>query len=231
MRIEEINDTQFQDERLTGVRDEGKSWLFELEGGFCIGAGKVEGVNPKAGDTLRCYGKGLGFSVRGMAVNGNVLFYSSEEDFELKQQLERQEQLDKDRIEYEKNKDDFDRRLSVMPGPFQERIIGFRNANAEFWRHEPYEFFVCEEAVKFAGHFKASSTLLGWAKLDHDQQVAQFADLDQDHSGNTFSAAVRLAECCLDKPELVPMMHGALCPLVGCDDYGCYASRPNTAKP
>lgn len=37
------------------------------------------------------------------------------------------------------------------------------------------------------------------------------------------------AATCADAPDLVPRMHGALCPLVGCEAYGCWSSRGSEA--
>jgi hypothetical protein len=43
--------------------------------------------------------------------------------------------------------------------------------------------------------------------------------------------AVALARFAMQSPELVPAAHGALCPLVGCKDYGCWAAHEGTSEP
>lgn len=45
-----------------------------------------------------------------------------------------------------------------------------------------------------------------------------------EHSGNTFGAACKLAHCFVAEPHLISKMHGALCPLVGCEEYGCWST-------
>ena len=51
-----------------------------------------------------------------------------------------------------------------------------------------------------------------------------------EHSGNTFGFSVRLAYLMAERPDLIAMEHGALCPLVGCKDYGCYSMRAANAE-
>ena len=63
-----------------------------------------------------------------------------------------------------------------------------------------------------------------WSKADWKEQQKLVPALADGHSGNTFGIAVRLAWHFLVNPELVLQEHGAMCPLVGCRDYGCWAS-------
>lgn len=72
-------DDQFRDEIITSVRPvEGGGWELGQDH-TCLFCPKYEG-EPKVGDTLRIYGKGFGFSFRGLYVNGVKVFYRTEEE-------------------------------------------------------------------------------------------------------------------------------------------------------
>ncbi len=64
------------------------------------------------------------------------------------------------------------------------------------------------------------------------KQKERVPDLAYDeHSGNTFGVACKLAHCYAAEPDLVPKMHGALCPLVGCESYGCWSTTVGQPGP
>ena len=63
-------------------------------------------------------------------------------------------------------------------------------------------------------------------KADTDEQKRLIPALEYDeHSGNTLMCACGLAIGCLEYPDVLWKFHGALCPLVGCVDYGCHAGQ------
>jgi hypothetical protein len=110
-------------------------------------------------------------------------------------------------------------------------LIGWIDPDAEEDFHVPgpgydptkYEIFVMKEAVKIADTLKTPEAVEAFARTSWEEQK-RLVSLSVDHSGNTFGAACRLAHVFLKEPALVPQMHGALCPLVGCESYGCWAS-------
>ena len=65
--------------------------------------------------------------------------------------------------------------------------------------------------------------------LEYNLQKEVIPNLGEGHSGKSFGAAMFLASMFLQRPALIAKAHGALCPLVGCDDYGCYATVANAA--
>jgi hypothetical protein len=79
-----------------------------------------------------------------------------------------------------------------------------------------------------AEHLKTGEAIATFHEADLDTQKVLFPGLSPDHSGNTFSTSCTLAKIYIDRPELIEQMHGALCPLVGCKEYGCYAAYPDT---
>lgn len=228
-------DTQYFAERVKGAEpdENGKGWTLSLEEGGCIWLTSEHcQVQPQPGETARLYGKGFGYDVRGIAIGGRVYRYKSEEvaqadhvEWVTQQERERQAQL-------EASLPERDARRAKLPEIFQARVLGFIEARPHWRRdHEGYELFVCEEAAAISAHFAGNPEgLAAFRGLPYEEQKATVPGLRYDqHSGNTFGAACALARCRLSQPELVPQMHGALCPLVGCQDYGCFAAR--TAAP
>ena len=56
---------------------------------------------------------------------------------------------------------------------------------------------------------------------DFKDQKLTVPEWGDGHSGNTAGASIRLASLWLLDPHLVRHEHGALCPLLGCVEYGC----------
>lgn len=127
------------------------------------------------------------------------------------------------------------------------------------WEYEGCESMCCVDAVKIAEACKLKSTgdslrqlqiriktgewaddplgrLNAFAAINSDANGYQYQlqeqvipGLSDGHSGNSFGMALRLASLYLQNPDLVTQEHGALCPLVGCKDYGCIPAREKTA--
>ena len=194
--------------------------------GWSIGVGKEHGVEPKVGDHFVTWGS-IGLPVRGMALNRRVLFYRTPAEQEVQHQKEVDAHKAQRITEYESKRADFDRRVAALPEPLRDRIERFRAFKGDGWRweFEPYELFVCEEAAKIAAQFNTATAIQKFAKMEYEDQKRAFPQMGDQHSGNTFGMAVRIAYGLADKPEYVWQMHGALCPLVGCEDYGCYSTR------
>jgi hypothetical protein len=71
------NDGQFEETTIAKVRHEGDGWEIKRADGWSIFI--EEGlVEPKVGMTARFYGKGIGYSVRGIFVDGRKVFYRTE---------------------------------------------------------------------------------------------------------------------------------------------------------
>ena len=117
--------------------------------------------------------------------------------------------------------------MAALPKPFRDRIQGFRNWKPETWKYnfEAYELFTCEQAVEIAKSLKSPEEIQKFYKQSFEDQKKRVPVLSDEHSGNTFGTACLLAKIYLTNPDLITQAHGALCPLVGCDDYGCFAVR------
>lgn len=223
-------DTEYERVKIAKVTA-GREYFDVLrEDGWSLGVPDV-GIEPEVGDWMRCYGKGIGYQVRGIVIEGKgVVRYDSPAEFEARREQENRERQDKKQTALDEGRSARDLRIRELPRPLRLRIEGFQAAR-EHWRrdHEEYELFVCEEAAKIAQHFEGPNAvynLNAWAELKYDEQRQAWDGMDGGHSGNTWGAAVALGRALLlGNEDYVIRAHGALCPLVGCEDYGCYPAR------
>jgi hypothetical protein len=217
-------DSQYIEHRLTAVTPGEQGWTLGLDGSSLFCPSDQCSAAPTVGETARLYGKGFGYVVRGIIIEGRVYKYLTEE-----QEAERHAQWvageeSKRAEQAERDRSDRDARRAALPEALRERCARFESRNPN-WRRdfESYELFVCEEAAKLAAHFGADiEALRAFADKPPSEQAATIPSLKLgDHSGNTWGAAVNLAGRLMMDPKLVAGAHGALCPLVGCVEYGC----------
>jgi hypothetical protein len=127
-----------------------------------------------------------------------------------------------------------DRRRAALPEAFRLRLDGFERARPDWRRdHEGYELFVCEEAAMLSTFFadKGLDALAAFQNAPFEEQRSTLPALRLDeHSGNTWGAACAFAATYIRHPGLVPKMHGAICPVVGCQVAGCFAARPEAKE-
>jgi hypothetical protein len=82
------NDAQFTEENVDGVDGGREGWSIHLASGFSFCVPKDSQITPEKGMTARFYGRGFGFPVRGLFLDGVMVFYESPEEHE----VEREEQ-------------------------------------------------------------------------------------------------------------------------------------------
>ena len=190
------------------------------------------GVEPHAGDEAKFYGRGIGFPVRGLTLNGRVVFYrtAQEEDERHRQAVEADKRKRRDDFERE-GRAKLDADYATLPAEFKRRLDGLRRRNPDFrWEYEGYEMMVCRDAALIALALKDADTVRAFGAAPYEEQRRRVPELNDGHSGNSFGAAVRLAWLYLSSPALVEREHGAICPLVGCRDYGCAALDAEPAE-
>jgi hypothetical protein len=225
----DVNDTQFEESVIEAVREHDSGYELTHNGAWVIYCEKVEGLPaPCVGETLRTYGRGIGSTVRGIVVNGRVYRYLTEaQDNERHEAWCREEEAKRER-KYAENIVDTDRRVVALPVIFQERIARFRRDGGHRFRrdYEGYELFCCEQAVVIADTLKTVEGISAFHAAPWDEQKRLVPGIDDGHSGNTFGTACLLARAYVERPEFVTRLHGALTPLVGCDDYGCKHPEP-----
>jgi hypothetical protein len=221
-RVEEIADEEYEERVLTEVRmDDDGDFVITGDGSSFLAKGK-HGIIPKIGDVARYYGRGFGYPVRGLAVNGLVLYYLTEEEQDEQYRRQAEEGDLKKQEEFEESRAELDARYEALPDVFQRRLDRFRAGNPDFrWEYERYELFTCEEALKIATALETADLVIAYGKESYETQAAMVPGLSEDHSGNTHGCAVQLAYLYLYSPNTVVISHGALAPLVGCEEYGC----------
>ena len=180
-------------------------------------------AQPRVGSRLRFYGRGIGYTVRGLYIDGQRAFYRTEAE---QGEKDRQDQLDRDaesRAAFEARSASLDADYAALPANFQRRIDRFRRDGGPDWRwqYEAYEMSCCSDGARIAAALKTPEAIKAFREKPWDEQIKDVPGLFDGHSVNSFGFAVRLAWWHLTKPENVEREHGALVPLVGCEAYGC----------
>lgn len=204
------NDSEFYENVLEKVEDEDDNWAITVRGATTW-IPKIEGFEPKAGMNIRIYGRGFGYPVRGVFIDGHQFKYMTIQQADEAHQ-KWVDNLHKERQEaYEKDKVAIETRFKALPEFFRSRLQGFRDADPKFiWDEEPYEMFCCEQAVVIADALKKSGPEIqsiskeGWGKYYQEtitafmrassaEQRKLVPGLSDEHSGNTFGGACQLA--------------------------------------
>jgi hypothetical protein len=226
-----IDDTEFHDRKIDAATEGTDFWDLRLDDGMSFSLEKKWGITPHAGDVVRLYGL-FGRPIRGIVVNGKVAFYRTAEEEREHQKQENAKHREEKRKKYDEHLDEYEAKITTLPPEFQERIARFRRNNPDFWEMLPYELFCCEQAVLIATTLKAAEDISAFYKLEWEQQKLAIPDLSDDHSGDTFGASCMLAGLYVDAEtrDCVDKAHGALCPMLGCKDYGCYSTENKTIE-
>ena len=213
-------DNQFQTHTITAVDDYGKGEYTLKFDGACFGVNSPD-FEPKVGMTVKTYGKGFGYSIRGVVINDTIIYYNTEEEAKANFDKYLKDEKAKKIKNYNKNIKKIEAEYNALPEIFRKRIDKFRKANEDFkYEYEGYEMFCCKEAVKIAKALKTVEAIDLWKDAPYEKQKT-VVDIDDGHSGNTFGCACGLAKLYIQSPEYVLLAHGALTPLVGCEAYGC----------
>lgn len=214
-------DEEWYDSTIEKVETTTYGWEVTTEYGTCMVKSKNTPIPPVVGMTLTFFGRPYSF-FRGMELDGYTIFYRTEEEQERKNKADLAESERKTKQEFEENKANLDARFDALPPLFQERIARFRSNAPDFrWRIEPYELFICEEAVKIAAAIDTIEALRDFNTLSWNEQKALAPSIDDGHSGNTWGMSVRLAYHLKTVPENVVREHAGMAPLLSCDGAGC----------
>lgn len=111
------DDPDFEDATITSVRAEEKSggWSITHSDGWSFFVPKDSPIAPAEGMTARFYGKGIGYSVRGLFLDGREVFYRTAAQHE---QHEREERYGKDAADLLRKWDAGDTIWSITLGGF-----------------------------------------------------------------------------------------------------------------
>lgn len=219
-------DRQREEDTLTEVRADEKGYDISMGAmGFYLKKTDCDaaGIVPQSGMKIIMFGRGLGSRIRGVMLDGKPLYYRTEQEEEEMWKAEAERAVvHKKRIFERSKKARLDAMYEKLPEVFRARIDRFRTNNPDFrWDMEDYEMFCCTEAVKFAKALKTPEQVEALQKEKWGGPLHKKARVKKGHSGNTFGAARVLAYWFLKDPASVVMLHGALCPMLGCVGYGC----------
>jgi len=221
-------DDQYDEHRVKEVTKADNGYEIRCEAfSLFLASDDSSGVVPKAGQTVRIWGKGF-FAFRGLAFDGQIAFYRSQEEDEARRRQEVIEQKVQRMNEYEAERDSFNARVEALPDPLRLRVEGFREFGGDEWRwdYEPYEMASCEEAARiYRVCHGDEQQIQNFALLTPEQQRKRNPKMDTGHSGNTWGMAIRLAWLMARDDSLVPKEHAVICPLIGCKEAGCWAMR------
>lgn len=215
-------DVEYVEHTITQVREEGDYYSIEAEDGWLSVEKAKFVVAPKVGQRARYFGRGFGFPVRGLAIDGVEIYYETHDEYYHRQRAEQVIAESARKAEADANEAEREARVAALPECFQKRIRRFRANNPSFYyQHEGYEMASCVDAVKIAGSCETVEAVRAFHELSWDEQKARVPDLSEGHSGNTFGMAVRLAHHFLKDERLVFAEHAAISALVGCEEAGC----------
>lgn len=226
-------DTQFEDKTIERVEvvGEDKAYAAVTADGWTLSVALNGNPAPKVGDVALYYGRGIGYPVRGFVVGETVYYYETEEQHEARFRRERQEEAERRIAAFDAGRAAYYAEVNALPAPFRRRIERFLRVRAG-WGPEfgGYELFVCKEAVKIAALGTVDAVAVYHAAPCDEQKTLVHAVAYDEHSNNTFGAACLLARVYIETPEHLTHVHGALCPLVGCENYGCFAATRETTE-
>ena len=235
MKNEIDNDKQFETHTITSATALDGGWDVRFEGGLCLWVPNDRcQYAPLVGDTMRLYGRGFGYPVRGIAIGHNYVYrYQTRAEADAQRITDAKAAKDARAAEFSAKWDEFFGEVNALPEPLRQRMMRFLSRDRE-WGAEfgSYELFACKEAAKIVARLHTVEEVKAFHAATGDEQKALVPELDYDnHSGHTFGAATMIAHVYLTDELLVPKAHGALCGLLGCSAYGCYASerRPSSA--
>jgi hypothetical protein len=107
-----------------------------FKGGMSFWLDTKHRFQPKPGDRVKMWGQQLGF-VRGLAINGQVLYYETAEGWKARRDKENQERDQKKKANADARRLEMDARVAALPICFQKRIERFRRNNPDFyWEYE-----------------------------------------------------------------------------------------------
>lgn len=219
-------DFECRETTIETVGDRGEFFDIEDAEGWSFRLPKANGVVPRVGSSVRFYGRGIGFPVRGVDVDDREVFYRTADEEEAKRLADEADADKRNREQFERDIAKHDALYESFPPELRRRLDGFRATSPDWrWQFEPYEAFSCAEAVKIAKTLETPERIATFRAASWDEQKRLVPTISEDHSGNTFGHACRMAHWLLVNPENAVIEHAGICAMLGCAEAGCYAGR------
>jgi hypothetical protein len=92
-------DKQYQESRVESVRPCESGWEVAHGGWTLFVTSEQCQYEPKPGEIMRCYGRGIGYTVRGVAIGGRVYRYKTEAEQERQDYLAAEQRRKLDALE------------------------------------------------------------------------------------------------------------------------------------
>lgn len=180
------------------------SWKDDDDLSLGCGCPAKEGVTIEAGDRIRIYSKGFGFSFHGIDINGVEMFWRTPwERFAERVRWLAQHDREK-RERFVKDQQRLDAEYEALSAPLKARIDRFRQEQPDFRiDSESYEMYACVDADVIANHLRPQVEAGGdpaeLVKAFHDLpwEEQYVIGLKKGHSGNTLGGACALARALL----------------------------------
>lgn len=217
------DDGEFYENTIDEVEEREDGYTIKHDGLCFGGIYKPCPIVPKVGMKARFFAKGVFYQIRGLVIDGVPIFYRTREEQEAQNEADAKAADERKRAEFEKNRTKMDAKYDALPEVLRRRIDRFRTNNPNFrWDFEPYELFCCTQATAIFDSLQTAEAIERFHGLKSwEEQKAMVPGISDDHSGNTFGCACRLAMDLATAPENAALRHGALAPLVGSERYGC----------
>jgi hypothetical protein len=207
-------DVEYEDTTVKEVTVDGRHATILREDGWTMGVTIPEGNEPpEPGDSLRVYGRGIGFPFYGYAVNGDV--WKWETPFErFSARIKMLAAHDRSRREHlDKARPDLDRWYAELSGPFKARIDRMREQPGFEVEHGSYETYPVLMAQRIAAWVDENqmvdeaqkATVERFRDMVHDEQAQVLHGGEGDKygiSGHQFDAACGLALAALEGKEI-----------------------------
>ena len=225
------NDTEWEDRTIAKATDWGEDgWQIDFEEGLCLGIPNGP-ITPEPGMAIRLYGRGFGYAVRGVFIEGHEFRYETEAAMRTRFDGELAQKKGEDQARLEAEGADRDARWDALPAVYRQRRDRFIENNPTWRRdYEPYELFVCEQAHLIAAALKTRAAIADFHKADWEAALRLVPGLDGGHSGNTLGMACKLAVFEIEYPEGVVRQHGAMSPVAGSAAHGDISAEEMVAK-
>lgn len=217
-----LTDDEYEEYAITAVRDQGDSYAIEADGAW-LGVEKAKfSKPPEVGQYARYFGRGFGHPVRGLVIDGVEIYYETHDEYYFRRRAERAIRDTEQKAEADRTRAERDARVAALPECFQKRIARFRRNNPNFYcQYESYEMASCVDAVRIAEALGTADKVVAFQKQPWDGQRLAVPGLSNEHSGNTFGMACRLAHHYLTDERYVFADHAAIAQLCGCEEAGC----------
>ena len=218
-------DTQFEEVTLAEVRASSDGHELKRSDGWTLWV-ETGPITPQAGMTARFYGRGIGFPVRGVVIDGHTFFYRTPEQEQARHEAWVAELHQKQAEEYEQTKGQLAERLSVYPDVFRRRIERFLANSATAWEHQAYEMSVCDAALLIIETYPDADGHKAWVENDYKPDIPESFEMGL--SGNQWDMARRLAFWWHNERENIYRDHAAISLLIGCEEAGCLPVQDET---